>query len=166
MPIVYNGVEIPDVELKPLLDGLDRNTVLNVDDVTATAAEVSECSDITSFAQSTIAVAAEADDAIAVTVTLKDAAGTAVNEARPVKCWLSSSATTGAMHTDDGITVTATTGIILKEHTDDVFFQCMTSTSGVLVLSVAEVGDEAACYLWVQFPNGKCKVSTAIDLAA
>lgn len=133
---------------------------------TVTAAEVNLLDDMTSRAQSTVAVGAEAADAIAVTVTLKDAAGTAVAQARPVTCWLSSSATTGAIATDDGITVTASTGSLIKEHTDDLYFFCMTDTSGVLVLSVAGSGDLTAKYLWVLFPDGKCKVSAAIDHAA
>lgn len=140
---------------------------LNIlDGVTATAAELNECDDITSFTQSTIAVAAEGGDSIDVTVTLKDAAGSAVNEARFVRCWLSGSATTGAIHTDDGITVTASTGSLLVEDVDDLVFQAVTSTAGVLVLNVAGAGDLNPCYLWVQMPNGKSLVSAAIDLAA
>jgi hypothetical protein len=143
--------------------GLEEVAVLS--GLTATAAELNELDDVTSLAQSTVAVAAEAGDAIAVTVTLKDAAGVAVDEARVVNCWLSSSATTGAVASDDTITVTATTGSILVEHTDDLIFKCVTSTAGVLVLSVAHAGNATAKYLWVEFPNGKCKVSAVIDLA-
>lgn len=145
---------------------LQTGTALANLGTTATVLEMDELDDISSLAQSTIAVAAEGSDSIDVTVTLKDAAGAAVDEARPVECWLSDSATTGAIYTDGGITVTASTGSILKEHTDDLIFKAVTSTAGVLVLNVAGSGDQAACYLWVAFPNGKCKVSAVIDLAA
>jgi hypothetical protein len=140
---------------------------LNVlDGSTVTAAELNELDDIASYAQSTIAVAAEAANAIAVTVTLLDAAGAAVTGTRFVRAWLSSSATTGAIATDDTITVTATTGSFLKEDTDDLLFQCVTSTTGVLVLSVAHAGDASAKYLWVQTAGfRKPKVSAVIDLA-
>lgn len=134
--------------------------------LTVTAAQLNDLSDGTSFDQSTIAVAAEAANAIAVTVTLKTGAGVAVDEARAVTCWLSSSATTGAVAADDGDwAVTATTGSIIKIHTTDLMFEAITNTSGVLVLSCAGTGDLTAKYLWVKFPNGKCKVSAVIDLA-
>lgn len=135
-------------------------------DITTGLLELLDVNDLTSFTNSTIAVAAEAADAVAVTITLKDAANAAVDEARRVRCWLSSSATTGALATDDGITVTATTGLLLKEDTDDLIFQAMTSTAGVLVLSIADADTAGPHYLWVEFPNGKCKVSAAIALAA
>lgn len=160
------------------LDSTNGSFRINGVDVSATAAEVNalsgiiatvdelnELDDVTSFADSTVAVAVEAGDAIAVTVTLNDAAAAAVNEARPVDCWLSDSATAGTIATDDTITVTASTGAIIKETTDDLYFKCVTSTDGVLVLSVAHAGNATVKYLWVQFPNGKCKVSAAIDLA-
>jgi hypothetical protein len=115
--------------------------------------------------ESTIAVAAEAGNAIAVTLTLKDVTGTEVDAVRKVNCWLSSSATTGVVATDDTITVTATTGALLVEDTDDLIFQTVTDANGVLVLSVAHAGDASAKYLWVEFPNGECKVSAVIDLA-
>lgn len=134
--------------------------------VTSTAAELNEVDDITSKAQSTIAVGAETGgDTIAVTVTLKDAAGVAVNEARFVKCWLSSSATTGAVSAAPSGGVTATTGILLKEDTAGLLFQAVTSTAGVLVLSIVEAGALTA-YLWVQMPNGQSLVSGAITFAA
>lgn len=119
-----------------------------------------------SLHNSTLAVAVEAGDAVAVTLTIKDSTGAAVSDARVVECWLSSSATTGALATDDGITVTATTGSLLKEHTDDLIFKAVTNTSGVLVLSVADPDSAGPHYLWVAFPNGRCKVSAAITLAA
>lgn len=152
------------------IDGVDVSAgleeIATIGGLTATAAELNELGDVTSLAQSTIAVAAEAGDSIAVTVTLKDAAGAAVDEARVVNCWLSSSATTGAVAVDDTITVTASTGSFLVEHTDDLIFKCVTDATGVLVLDVAHAGNSTAKYLWVEFPNGKCKVSAAIDLAA
>ena len=135
--------------------------------VTSTAAELNELDDVSSYAQSTVAVAVESGDAIAVTVTLKDAAGTAISGARPVRAWLSTSATTGAIATDDTIAVTATTGSFLVEITDDLIFDCVTNTSGVLVLSVAHAGDATAKYLWVDTPGfKKPRVSAVIDLAA
>lgn len=134
--------------------------------VTSTAAELNELDDVTSFAQSTIAVGAETGgDTIAVTLTLKDAAGVAVNEARYVRCWLSSSATTGALSAAPSGGVTATTGIILKEDTAELLFQCVTSTAGVLVLSIVEAG-ALNSYLWVELPNGKSLVSGVIAHAA
>jgi hypothetical protein len=67
---------------------------------------------------------------------------------------------------DDTITVTATTGAFLVEVTDDLIFDCITSTSGVLVLSVAHAGDASAKYLWVDVPGfHKPIVSAVIDLA-
>lgn len=134
--------------------------------VTATAAELNELDGVASRAQSTVAVAAEAGDAIAVTVTLKDAAGAAIADARPVRAWLSSSASTGVIATDDTITVTATTGAFLTEHVDDLLFDCITDASGVLVLSVAHAGNATAKYLWVDVPGfAKPIVSAVIDLA-
>ncbi len=115
--------------------------------------------------ESTIAVAAEAGNAIAVTITLKDVTGAAVSGVRTVNCWLSSSATTGAVATDDSITVTATTGNLGLEVVDDLVIKGLTNSSGVLVLSVAHAGDASAKYLWVEFPNGETKVSSVIDLA-
>ena len=133
---------------------------------TSTVLEMNELADIASYAQSTVAVAVEAGNAIAVTVTLKNAAGSAVTGTRAVRAWLSSSATTGAIASDDSITVTATTGSFLVEVTDDLIFDCVTDTTGVLVLSVAHAGDATAKYLWVD-TNGfkKPKVSAVIDLA-
>jgi len=134
--------------------------------VSATSAELNEIGGITSRAQSTVAVAAEGGDAIAVTVTLKDAAGVAVANARPVRAWLSSSATTGVIAADDTITVTATTGALLTEHVDDLLFDCISSTAGVLVLSIAHAGDATAKYLWVDSPGfHRPIVSAVIDLA-
>lgn len=136
------------------------------DGVTATAAELNELDDVSSYAQSTVSVAVEAADAIAVTVALKDAAGVAISGARPVRAWLSSSATTGAIAVDDTITVTATTGSFLLEAVDDLVFDCVTHTDGTLVLSVAHAGNSTAKYLWVMTPGfKKPKVSAAIDLA-
>ncbi len=143
----------------------DAVTEAKIAGLTATFAEVNELVDVTSLVNSTIAVAAEGGDSIDVTVTLKDAANAAVNEVRPVECWLSSSATTGAIYTDGGITVTASTGSILKEHTDDLIFKAVTDAAGVLVLNVAGAGDQNECFLWVAMPNGKCKVSGTINLA-
>lgn len=115
--------------------------------------------------ESTVAVAAEAADAIAVTITLKDVTGAAIASRRTVKAWLSSSATTGAIATDDTIAVTATTGSLVAEVVDDLVFNAITDANGVLVLSVAHAGDASAKYLWVEFPNGELKVSAVIDLA-
>lgn len=115
--------------------------------------------------ESTIVVAAEAGNAIAVTLTLKDVTGADIDSVRRVNCWLSSSATTGVVATDDTITTTATTGALLVEDTDDLIFQAVTDANGVLVLSVAHAGDASAKYLWVEFPNGEVKVSEVIDLA-
>lgn len=115
--------------------------------------------------QSTLAVAAEAGDAIAVTLTLKNAAGTTLTGLRGVKCWLSDHASSGAIGTDDTITVTATTGTIIAEETDDLRFDTITDANGVLVLSVAHAGNATPHYLVVQFPNGELKISAAIDLA-
>lgn len=162
--ISIGGASVDKVGTDQLQD--DAVTEAKVAGLTATFAEVNELADVTSLVNSTIAVAAEGGDSIDVTVTLKDAANAAVNEARPVECWLSDSATTGAIYADGGITVTASTGSILKEHTDDLIFKAVTSTGGVLVLNVAGAGEQAACYLWVAMPNGKCKVSAVIDLAA
>lgn len=134
--------------------------------VTSTAAELNEVDDQQSSTQSTVSVGAEAGDAIPVTIQLKDAAGTNMARVCGVVCWLSSSATTGVIATDDGITVTATTGSLIVEVVDDLFFKAVTNASGTLVLSVAGAGDLTGKYLWVEFPNGKFKVSAVVDLAA
>lgn len=143
---------------------IDAGAALTIDgtDITDAAGALAAR---TSRAESTLAVAAEAGDAIAVTLTLKDAAGAAISGARPVKAWLSSSATTGALAVDDTITVTATTGLLVAEETDDLRFDAMTDVNGVLVLSVAHAGNSTAKYLWVDFPGEAPLVSAAIDLA-
>lgn len=133
--------------------------------ITATVAELNETDNKTSRVQSTVAVAGESGNAIAVTVTLKDAAGVAIVGARPVRCWLSSSATTGAIASDDSITVTATTGLLIEEEVDDLKFAAITDVNGVLVLSVAHAGDSTGKYLWIDFPGQAPLVSAIIDLA-
>lgn len=152
------------------IDGTDVSAglqeIATIGGLTSTALELNELDGMTSRAQSTVAVAAESGNAIAVTITLKDAAGAAISDARPVRAWLSSSATTGAVATDDTITVTATTGLLLTEIVDDLIFDAITHTNGVLVLSVAHAGDATAKYLWVETAGfHKPKISAVIDLA-
>ena len=139
---------------------------INSVDVSATAAELNAVAGVANRSQSTLAVAAEAGDNIDVTLTVKDADGTAVAAVHGFEVIVSSSATTGAVATDDGITLTATTGLLTKEHTDDLFGKVLTDANGVAVLRLAGAGDLTAKYLWVQFPDGQFKVSAVIDHAA
>jgi len=134
-------------------------------DIVDSGAPVAAAGGVADAGASTIAVATEAGDAIAVTVTLKDVTGVDVDAVRTVNCWLSSSATTGAVASDDTITVTATTGSLVAEVVDDLVFKGVTDANGVLVLSVAHAGNATPKYLWVEFPNGELKVSDVIDLA-
>lgn len=169
MTTYLNGIELNSI----VRDGVKSNEVdveagkLKVSGtaVTTTAAGLNLPTSIASSATSTVAVATETGDAIAVTLTLKNPAGTALAAVRDVTCWLSSSASTGAVASDDSITVTATTGSLITEHTDDLLFYAVTDATGVLVLSVAHAGNSTAKYLWVSFPGQAPLVSAAIDLA-
>jgi len=136
-----------------------------LDGATVTVDELNELDDVVSSVRSTVTVAAEAGNSIAVTVQLKDASDTNMARVCDVECHLSSSATTGAIAADDAITVTASTGSLITEHVDDLYFYCVTDSAGKLVLDVAAAGDTTAKYLWVRFPGRAYKVSAAIDLA-
>lgn len=115
---------------------------------------------------STITVGTEAGDAIDVTIQLKDAFGVNIARVCSVECWLSSDATTGAVDSDTLTAVTATTGSIVAEHTDDLYFKCVTNASGQLVLHIADTDDEDPNYLWVDFPaDARVLVSGAINFA-
>lgn len=117
---------------------------------------------VTSRSKSTVAVAAEAADNIDVTITLKDGAGVAISGARPVRVLVSSSATTGAIATDDGITVTATTGLLITHHVTDLLVDFMTSVAGVLVVRVAGVGDLTGKFLWIDTPGFPAPLVSAV----
>jgi hypothetical protein len=114
---------------------------------------------------STIAVGAEAANAIAVTITLKTPHRRAMPGARRVRVWLSGSATTGA-HVATAPTggVAATTGSIIYSPVANKELVALTNATGVLVLTLTDTGTPTF-YVWVEFPDGSTKVSGPVTFA-
>lgn len=105
--------------------------------VNAVAAQV-DTNDVKTFGTPTFSVAAEAANAIAVTITLRDAAGVALAAKAMATVWISDSALGVVSATPPDGTVSFTTGTLLKEDTTKVLHRVVSSAAGVLVLSVGE----------------------------
>ena len=113
----------------------------------------------------TITVGAEAGDARAITVTLKDAAGDAIDFAEMVELVVLLNAggtdfvVTGG---STGIAIGAS-GKLLAIVAKKVF-KAITTTAGVLALTWTDVGTEVA-FLGIKLPNGKVVISSALTNA-
>lgn len=88
----------------------------------------------------TIAAAAEAGDARVVSITLRDHATTALAAAAKATIWLSDTAgaAPSAVAPSGGSAVT--TGVLLKEHTAEVLIEAVSNASGVIGVTITEVG--------------------------
>lgn len=110
----------------------------------------------------TVALSAGAADTMTITITLKDAFGTAFAERHRVEVYIStSSAGAGLSATSYSGALTATTGDILTAHTAKKHVTAVTNASGVLVLSLVDTAKAAGEYVVVVLPNGKLIVSAA-----
>lgn len=129
-------------------------------------AEVVALDDVATDA--TFVVGAEGGNVINVAVQLKNADGSNVASARALRAWLSS--TNAAPFTivgtapDTTVAIGANGAIINAEQTRKDFTLC-TNATGAVDLNITESANTAAQYLVVELPNGKLKVSGAIDFA-
>lgn len=115
---------------------------------------------------STISVAAEAGNAITVTIQLKDATGANLRASRAIKGWFSDSSDgVDLINTAPDGAVTAGTGLIIDETGDKKVFTIVTSASGQVTMTINESTNRAAFYLVLALPTGQIKVSSAIDFA-
>ncbi len=112
----------------------------------------------------TLVVGAEATNAIAVSVQVKDITGANIAAKHVVKWWLSAAAggTPTGSAPNGGTAVT--TGTALKEHTAEVFGESFTDATGLLVLTVTDSGTPTF-YLNVDIGNGAITSSAAITFA-
>ena len=111
------------------------------------------------------AVGATHADTIAVTFKIINGASADVAATTPFRWWLSSSATTGAIHgtaADGG--VSATTGLLLVTHTSGLIGDGVTDVNGDAVLSVNHAGGAQNYYLWVQAGNTVAATSTVLAI--
>jgi hypothetical protein len=112
----------------------------------------------------TFAVAAEAGDAIAVTVQMVDADGVALAAQYSAWAWLSDTALAAVTADAPSGGTAATTGTILQEHATDVSLDFLTNASGVFVLAITEAGVDT-WFLNVRLPSGLVVSSAAITFA-
>jgi hypothetical protein len=87
-----------------------------------------------------ISVGAEASDAIAVTVQVRDGAGNNRSGLFLLRCWLSDTAGGGETSTSPSGGTAVTTGTLLKAHTADRHLVAITDSAGVAVLTLMEAG--------------------------
>lgn len=108
-----------------------------------------------------IAVADESADVRAITITLKDADGRAINYQEIFELFVYSTTGRTALATggSTGIAIGAS-GLILKTVTSKLYFVCQTSTAGVATFTWTDSGTESVC-LVVRLPNGNTVASAA-----
>lgn len=113
----------------------------------------------------TIVVGAEAGDARAITITLKDAAGNAIDYVEQFEIILFLNAGATAFVVTGGSTGIAigASGAILPLVAKKVW-KAISTIAGVLALTWTDTGTEAA-FLGVRLPNGKLVMSTALTNA-
>lgn len=113
----------------------------------------------------TITVAAEAGDARAITIQLKDALGNDVAEVTPVEIHMFANAAMTAYVTTGGSTGIAigTDGALLAVVAKK-FFLATSEADGDIDLTWTDTGTEAA-YLGLKLPNGRMIVSAALTNA-
>ena len=127
----------------------------------ATAGFLSPLDD--TVATTTIALAAGATDTMTVTITVKDAGGTAIDAVHALEVWISEAAT-GIGLTADSYSgdVTATTGTELQEVVSKKHYTYLTAATGILVMSAVDTANPADQYIVVKHPvSGKLTVSAA-----
>lgn len=109
----------------------------------------------------TEAAGAATDEAL-VTVTLVDAAGTAVAAKTTVEVWYSDTATgAGVQTTAASGTVELDSGTIMVTYTAKKHFLIETTAAGAFIISAIDTGNQAG-YLAVKLPNGEVAVSDAL----
>jgi len=114
----------------------------------------------------TITVAAEAGNAIGVTIQLKDILGINLRASRRVKAWFSDNSDgLDLINTAPNGAVTASTGLIIDESGSKKAFSLVSNASGQIAITINESANIAAFYLVLALPNGQIKVSSAIDFA-
>lgn len=115
----------------------------------------------------TIAVGAEASNAITVTIQLKDSGNTNLAAIGHVDAYLSDASTGVAISASAPATSVAAgaAGKIIKELTTKLAWKLQSSAAGVINLVITETG-AATWYLVVVLPSGKQIVSGAITFAA
>ena len=114
-----------------------------------------------------IVVAAEATEAIAVGIQMKDVAGVDTAQLTNVKVYV----TTDLAATPDGlpanITVAATDGAVLAIETADIIYNCLTDSAGLLTLTFTDAtAQDITLYIQVVLPTGECINSGAITFAS
>lgn len=136
---------------------------LNIlDGVTSTAGELNLLDD--SVADITIAYAASGTtDGIEATLTVKDAAGTAIDAIHNLEVWISDDADgSGLTATSASGALTAATGTILTAYTAKKHVSANTDANGVLTLLLVDSANTAGERFCVRNPlNGKIIVGDA-----
>jgi hypothetical protein len=109
-----------------------------------------------------VEAAGAATDEALVTVTLTDAAGTAVAAKTTCEVWYSDNATGAAVQTTAASgTVELDSGTIMVTYTAKKHFLVETDATGQFIISAVDTGNQAA-YLAVKLPNGEVEVSGAL----
>lgn len=88
----------------------------------------------------TFTAAAEASNAIVVTIQLKDVGGVALAAKARATVWVSDTAGGVPSATAPNAATSFTTGTLLKETTTKVLWDVVSDATGVLVLSIGETG--------------------------
>lgn len=123
---------------------LSGSVTINGVELTAVAAHLNLTAGLIAKATTTIALGSPGTTQTA-EITIKDAAGDAIEEVRPIRVYLSDTATGSSVGTtaaNGG--VSATTGEIIVAHTAGIVFDAVTDANGVLVLSFNNSGGGGA----------------------
>jgi hypothetical protein len=139
---------------------IDENT-LAMSGLTATAGELNLLDD--TVATVGIVLAAGAANTMTATLTVRDAAGAAIDAVHMLEWWISEAATgiglTADTYSGD---VTTTTGTEYQQIVDKKHYTGLTDANGVLVISVVASAKPADQYIVVKHPlTGKLIVSAA-----
>lgn len=114
------------------------------------------------FSTPTFTVGAEAGNAIAVTVQLYDAKGTAVAAKTVVDVWISDTAEAAPTGTAPNGTVSITAGVELKDVTAKVLKKVLTTAAGLFTISI---GESTAKSFYLNVAKGDVTASQIVTFA-
>lgn len=116
----------------------------------------------------TLTIGAEAANAIAVTIQLKDDKVANLTETKGLMVWLSDHATDGTIISsapDGGVAIGSSTGKIVTSLVANKHFYIMTSATGSAILAITHAAGAKTLYVYVQLPDGSIKISGAVTFA-
>lgn len=117
---------------------------------------------------STFTIGSESSNAIPVTIQLKDDKLDNLTERKGIEVWLSDHASDGTIIStapDGGVAIGSSTGKIVTSLVANKHFLCLTNATGALILSITHAAGAKTLYVYVKFPDGSIKVSSAVTFA-